>query len=109
MGDWVTSNGVSLRVAVKTVGGRELPSVDFDNQTDAGFSVAPLKCSAWYEQSGRHEREWEESERSILVERGGKLTGFFTIDFDPPAGDKLLRVRLEYGPRPDETFTFVRQ
>ena len=109
MGDWVRGDGVALRVVVDTVGGRELPSVDFDNQTDSDFRIVPLKCSAWYEESGRHDREWEQNDRTLLVGAGAKLTDFFTVDFDPPVGDRLLRVRLEYGTRPDETFTFLRE
>ena len=109
-GELVTSRGISLRVTVRTVGGRELPSVDFDNQSGADFAITPLKCSAWYEKSGLQEITWtQEDRRGVSVAAHTQLTGFITVDLKPPPGDRLLKVRLEYGPGADETYTFVRK
>ncbi|MFQ5569054.1 MAG: hypothetical protein ACE5G0_05230 [Rhodothermales bacterium] len=107
--EWVSDTGVSLRVKVKMVEGRELPAIDIDNQSDEGFPVAPLTCTAWYKESGKHEVTWEGGDRALMVEAGGQLTDFFTVDLPAPAGDKLQKVRLVYGPDPEQTFTFVRE
>jgi hypothetical protein len=45
-GEWVRGEGISVMVRAVTVDGLELPSVDFDNQSDAAFPVVPLKCTA---------------------------------------------------------------
>ena len=110
MGAWVAGRGILIRVTPKTVrDGRELPAVDFDNQSEGGFNIYPQKCFAWYEKSGLHQVTWEERDRNIEVAPHASFTGGLPIDLQPPVGDKLLKVRLEFGPGPDETFTFVRK
>ena len=96
-------------VKVKTVDGQELPSVDFNNQSDTGIPIVPLKCTAWYKVSGRLETTWQEEDRALQVEPRGELTGFLTIALSPKKGDRLLKVVLKYGPAPGDEFTFVRK
>lgn len=106
LGEWVTSRGVSVKVTLDTVNGRELLRIDFDNQTDTLFSLAAQKCTSWYEKSGR---QWATSDLQLAVAEHGKLMGAITVPLISSPGDKLLKVRLEYGPRADPAYTYVRK